>query len=300
MPGIDEGEPMRETRVTVKFDGQAHQVDIDTFVKVMLGYSRVLRASAEELGESDGLSINITATEVGSLDAVLSIFSSGLGGLFSALADNRDGLESVVILAGAVLGLRKKLGGKKNATSEEDEDGRVSINVDGSSFKVERNVYNVYTNPRAESAMDSMFETLDDNPEISGLGISMDGEQNFSASREEFTELSTAPELVFEDTKNVVDKNVKLVVVRPVLAASEKRSRKWEFVYQGYNITAPITDEKFLSELYKYSFTVGTVMTADVERTMRYESDYRTYVNKSYRVMHVLDVENPPEETPLF
>ncbi|MEG0072757.1 MAG: hypothetical protein RR692_06185, partial [Raoultibacter sp.] len=62
---------MAETKVTIKFDGQSHQVDINTFTKVLLNYATVIQAAADEAGIDDPVSVCITATEPGSLDAVI-------------------------------------------------------------------------------------------------------------------------------------------------------------------------------------------------------------------------------------
>lgn len=289
---------MAEQRVTVKFDGQAHQVSIETFVQVLMSYTRILQASASELDLSDGFKVNIVATEPGSLDVVLSLVSEGLSGLLSFLGDNRDGLESIVVLAGGVLALRGKLTGKSAARATREDGDGVVIEADDSEVRVEKHIYNVYADSNVGDAMGSMFETLDENPAIEGLEIKRDGKTTFRAGRDEFAPLATAPILENDGEEHVLERVVSLTVVKPVLA--ESSSRKWEFIYRGEKITASISDTDFLSKLSQYRFGIGTMMTVDIDILKKYSDKYRTMVNRRYMVTKVHKVQDPPETEPLF
>ena len=163
---------MAETTVTVKFDGQAHQVDINTFTQVILDYSKVLQAAADEAGVEEPVKIFITATEPGSLDVVMSVIAEAASGTLEFLANYQDGLEAAVLIAGGLYGLKQKIAGKRKVekVQESKTEGTVTLSADGDMFVVNAEVFNLYKDrPETTEAIDNSFTVLEENPAIEGI-----------------------------------------------------------------------------------------------------------------------------------
>lgn len=287
--------------VTIKFDGQAHQVDVHTFTNVVLDYSSILQMAAKEIGVESPVSVSIAATGEGSLDVMLSVAAEQASGILSILNDNQGAIEAVGAVVAAATGLYKfkqRLVDKKKVTKTAEAEASVTVNADGESITVAKNVYNVYANcPNATDAIDNTFSTLDENPAVSGLQMSTDGKVAFRAERSEFSAIAASPNYEGETTRHV-DKRDWVTVVKPFLAKS--KTRKWEFVYQGSKITACVTDDIFLESIESIQFTVGMKMLVVLDIVQEYNTSYETWLNKKYTVVRVLDEEYPARTEPLF
>lgn len=287
--------------VTVKFDGQAHQVDVHTFTNVVLDYSSVLQMTAKEIGVGSPVNVAIAATGEGSLDVMLSVAAEQAGGILALLNDNQGAVEAVGAVVTASIGLYKfkqSLAGKQKAEKKSETPETVTVNADGEDITVAKNVYNVYMNcPNATDAIDNTFSTLDENPAVSGLQMSTNGDVSFRAERDEFSAIASSPNYEGDTTRHIEARDW-LTVVKPFLAKS--KTRKWEFIYQGSKITACVTDDGFLDSIEAVPFKVGMKMLVDLDIVQEYSVPYDTWLNKKYTVVRVVDEEYPTRDEPLF
>lgn len=289
---------MAEKTVTVKFDGQSHQVEINTFTQVLLDYSTVVQAAADEAGLIDPIRISITATEPGSLDAIITVMADAAAGALNFLEDYQNGLGAAVTIAGGLYGLKRKLAGKDKVEVTETSDDFVTLAANGDIIIIEKPVYNLYRNhPEATNAIDSSFSALEENPAITGFEMSSEGQVVFRAERDEFSAIASSPNHENDNYEHSRE-DVWLTVVKPYLAFS--KTRKWEFVYAGNKITAPIVDDDFFESLESYVFQVGTKMHVELDILKEYDDTYRVFMNKKYTVIRVIEVENQHKTEPFI
>lgn len=290
---------MDEKLVTVKFDGQAHQVDINTFTGVLLSYARVLQEAAKETNLVDPVSVYIRANEPGSLDVVVSVVSQGLSGMLTFLSSHKDGLEAVVVLAAGLYGLKQKLAGKKEIKeSTEINDSEILLIADNEKVIVNKDVYNFYVNsPAASEAVNNSFCVLEENPSITGFEIKDKEKTLFRAEQDEFTFIAQSP-LREESSSRHIEESARLIVVKPCLTQSN--TRKWEFIHNGNRMSATISDQNFLDNISKYKFGQGTTMQVVLDILQEYNEDFKTYINKSYSIKTVLEVTDLDDTPPLF
>ena len=178
---------MDEQKVTIKFDGQYHRVDLTTFTNVLLDYSAVIRAAADQVGMQSPVKVCINATEPGSLDAIISVVVNNAGSLLDFLGDHETGLGAAVVAAGGLYKLKQKIAGKNEVKKEyvDNSTNEVTLNVDGDLLVVNGDVYGLYENhPEATAAIDRSFSTLAENPDVSAIRMKADDEELFSAERE--------------------------------------------------------------------------------------------------------------------
>lgn len=292
------GKPM-EKLVTVKFDGEAHRVDVNTFASVLLTYSEVVDCAAKSSGILDPVSVYIKANEPGSLDVIVSVVAQGALDAINFITSNKDSIEAAILLAGAFYGLKKKFAGKKQIKIVgEDDDGKISIEADGQEIKVEKNVYNFYVNnPKISEDVNKSFSVLDDNSAITGIEIKSDGIPTFRADRSEFSAISESP--IYEiHTDRHQEKEAFLTVIKPCLVSD--KSRKWEFINDGEKLSASISDQDFLDNLEKYSFHKGTTMYVKLDVFQEYVEEFDAFINKSYTITKVFNVDNGVETPPML
>lgn len=286
--------------ITVKFDGQDHQVDLDTFTQVLLNYSTVVQAAANEVGAVGDIRVAVRAIESGSLDVLVSIMSEGLGGLLDFVTDNKETIAAVTTVAAGLYGFKQKLAGKGKVKEvrQEGDDNVVAVTESGD-VVVDKRVYNVYVNhPEATGAIDSSFSKLEEHPEIEALELKSDDGVTFRAEHEEFSAISASANYEHDNIQHKVVENAVLHVTKPFLGVS--KTRKWEFYYEGRKISAAVIDDDFMGHIGEYSFSVGTKMYAVLDVEQEYLEQYRTFVDKSYKVVKVVSVDHPPQTTPMF
>ena len=281
--------------IKVKFDGQDHQVDLDTFTQVLLNYSTVVQAAAKEVGAVGDVQVAIKAIESGSLDVLVSIISAGLGGLLDFVTDNKDTIVAVTVVTAGLYEFKQKLAGKGKIvkTRQEGEENVVATTETGDVL-VDKRVYNVYVNhPEATTAIDSSFSKLEEHPEIEAFELSSSDGVSFRAEHDEFSAISASANFEHENIQHKIIDNAVLHVTKPFLGVS--KTRKWEFYYEGRKISAAIVDDDFMEHIGEYSFSVGTKMYATLDVEQEYLEQYRTFADKTYRVVKVASIDNPPQ-----
>ena len=294
---------MAERSITIKFDGQLHQVDLNTFTKVLLDYSEVVRQSAQETGLDSPVKISIKATERGSLDVILAVVADGFSGLLEGLNDNTGLIESLslaVTTATGLFGFKKWLAGKKGIDSIEPKDNNTSIvSADGDVTIVNNGVINVYQNrPSASHAISNAFSSLEENPAVEGFEIISDGESEFRAERSEFAGIASSPDFENDSVRHE-QKRCTVTVVRPCLA--NQKNRKWRIFYENLKeVPAVITDESFMENLHEHSFTIGTQMDVELDITQELDLEVGAFVNTTYDITKVYEVIPPPEIIAMF
>jgi hypothetical protein len=114
----------------------------------------------------------------------------------------------------------------------------------------------------------------------------------FRAEREEFSAIAMSPNYEDERTKHVLVDEAWVTVVKPYMGTS--KTRKWEFIYEGGKITAPITDDDFMSAIDRIEFYVGMKMKVAMDIKQVYFDRYNTFLNKDYVILRVLDIPSRP------
>ncbi len=294
---------MAERSITIKFDGQLHQVDLNTFTQVLLDYATVVHECAQELSPSTQIDVRIDATKKGSLDVVLSLVADGFSGMLTFLNDNQGFIEGLDMVFGASIGifeLKKWLAGKKKIDAIKDNgDGSSTVSADGSAQIVNNGTINVFTNkPAASHAVNSAFASLEENPAIDGLAMLSDDKILFRAERSEFADIATSPDYETDQIEHE-QKRCTVTVVRPCLA--KQKNRKWRIFYDNIQeIPAVITDENFMDNLNEYSFTIGTQMDVELDITKEFDPGLNAFVGKVYTITKVYEVIPPIETMRMF
>lgn len=291
---------MESNTVTVKFGGQVESVDINTFTRVLLDYADVLRASCKLEDPNVMVNANVRAVRPGCLEVDLSVVAQGIGELFKDPATSLQTVANGIAVASGFYTFKKFLGKHGKAVAAEDAgDGGTKVTArDGQSITVNGNVTKLYVNcPQASEAVSASFAALDEDPRIESMSISNEDGVRFSAEREDFSAIASAPS--YESGRaNVIEEDARLTVVKPVLERST--TRKWEFIWRGTKITANISDKDFISRLDKQLFGIGTGMQVRLRIFQEFDDAVKAYINKRFEVVTVSDVAPPPESESLF
>lgn len=294
----------KEKLITLKFEGQNHQVDIKTYTQVLIEYTNIVTETAEVLELNQPVNVYINANNEGSLEALISIASVATGALPLVFENTETivGIINIIKTITGVLNLKKDLIGKKEIKEVKNEinvqgNNNIILVTDSGNLTTDEKTFKAFSNPKIANSINSTFEALEDDPAVEGLQILDKNDSLFSMKREGFSPIVSTPNFENETTKHL-NENADLNLMKPFLGDS--KTRKWEFNYRGNRIAATIQDDNFLENISKYPFYVGTTMNVELDITQVYNKNYKCWENKKYSVIKVNDLIKPPEQMSLF
>ena len=166
-----------------------------------------------------------------------------------------------------------------------------------------KNIYERKKALRDPSAVDRHiargFAVLEEDLSVSDFGFTKKLEDHHPLAeipRDDFAILSRHTDLVLEEEgERIVDQREKLVVLRAILA---RGNRKWQFVWNGIQISAPIIDQEFYDALARHEYVSGQGDVLDVIlRIFQKRNDSAmVYLNVDYQVTKVFGKSSAPRQ----
>jgi hypothetical protein len=86
----------------------------------------------------------------------------------------------------------------------------------------------------------------------------------------------------------IVREQCDLQIIKAIL---ERSARKWEFMWRGVKISAPVVDPKFYSDFFAHNITIAPGDELKVQLAIKQSRDVRTgiYMNIGYEVIEVYE-----------
>ena len=146
-------------------------------------------------------------------------------------------------------------------------------------------------------AVSKTFEAVDSDPAVRSFGIVKNMEDPpppVEIPRNKFAIL--VDELGIPDPRRVITEEVELQIIKAILQRSK---RKWEFVWRGNVISAPILDENFYEEFFSRSITIapGDTLKVTLEIAQVLQQDIDIYTNRGYQIVKVHEHVPRPRQT---
>lgn len=277
-----------DTDFKIKFDGEQHQIDANTLINNLIHTTSIIQELNRELNSGKKIDIKIKALQKGSflihIDLVETTFDT-LKNIFT-----KDNLEiGGVIISGLVglIELKKFLKGKE-IKSKINEGDKVKIeNEIGQIIYIENFVNNVYENNTIiKDALSHSFETIENDNSITGYEITDGNEKALvRVDKEDFEYLSLKSEKLDKDEK-ILLQSASLNIVK----LSFDNKLKWEFYFKGNKITAKVDDPNFQKRIDNgESFSKGDKLEVEIEIKQKFDITVNTFVNKSYRIVRIIN-----------
>lgn len=278
---------MEQERLTVKFDGQAHQVDVQTFAYSVLNFATVIKEANRKQGGSP-IEIHIKAPEKGSLVVDLIAFITQNQSLLSLIPDKVGVLADLVTAVGGLYGFHRFISGNKIKKTEKiDKSIKIELG-DGSEMTVAENIYNIYVNtPSISNGISQHFSALNEDPAVSKFEvIRQNKEKLIEVGREDYARLAIKQQFETENSRTLIE-SANLYIYKVVF---DKTDRKWEFYYNGNRISASISDDEFFKLVDGgESFAKGDQLRVDIQINQAIDESIGIYVNQSYQVIKVYE-----------
>lgn len=120
---------------------------------------------------------------------------------------------------------------------------------------------------------------------------------NLMPQESEFAELTIEPQEVLPTKRIVLDERAYLSII----SLSFNKGDNWRFIYQGHKISTKLSDGGLQQAIDEgAAFAKGDALVVELELCQEWNSEYKAYVNQSYRVRRVLEHLHAPRAEELF
>ncbi len=158
-----------------------------------------------------------------------------------------------------------------------------------------RKVYDRYNETagsvETDEAIAKFVGAINEDEEVEAFGLANDIEERppIEIPRSEFVRVLSPPRRVLEETPKTRTTTKKHEVVGVVKAVFERGSRKWQFIWLGRKISAPITDQEFYDRLEsrEFSFSQGDALSVDIEINERRLPGLNLWEQSEFKIIKV-------------
>jgi hypothetical protein len=285
-----------EDAVVLHFETDGYRINAYTLASILVSIADAAKAANSQLNPGYEVEIVVETIGPGSFRAKI-----------KALYKKNRSLFANVVAVPLVVGLvtnyiyEKFLSSNPSVKVQINSD-EVIIQSGSEKIVVPRKVYDATReaekNPQFRDAVSKTFVAINNDPKIQGFGFVAkmnDAKPEIIASRETVAKLAVLTVSDDENDSRVVTEHVDLQIVKAIL---ERGSRKWEFVWRGVRITAPIIDQAFYDEFIAHKITIAPGDVLSVRLAMNQKRDSRTgiFANDSYIVIEVIEHKPQPRQ----
>ncbi len=275
------------------FGGRPNEVDAYTFANSILAFSEALREINYQLNPDFKIEIAIDALGSGSFRAKLKTGAIKISGLFSG------SIKELLIGILAALIYDKIFNNEIKVVIKDDS---YIVEHGHDRIIMSKNIYEAkdkLPNPAVvEKHLAEAFEVLKEDSSITEFGITKeidDTKPILIIPRPIFDRLSERRLSGSGQKQKFVEEHTKVVIIKAVFERSE---RKWQFVWNGIRISAPIKDQTFFDRLAKREFEFGQGDILDVILGIHKTLDdvSGAYINDKYEIVKVLSHTPGPKQ----
>lgn len=275
-----------ESAVVVHFETDDTRINAYTLASTLVAIADAAKAANTTLNAGSEVEVVVEALGPGSFRAHVRALYTSAKNLFSS---NGVVMGIVIGVIGNYIYERTlKVDDKVVVEVKTDE---VIIQKGQDRVIVPRNVYDatreVEKNPEFVKAITRTFDAVatDDKVKALGLVASMTSPPpEIPIPRSAL--LTLANEVPEDPDSRVVTEEAEIQIVKAIL---KKSTRKWEFVWRGVNISAPVVHEQFYREFFAHEITIAPGDTLVVTLAIKQSLDHETgiYRNVGYEVLEV-------------
>jgi len=276
-----------ENEFIIHYGVDNHKINAKTFAESLISLTNSIKSANSIINPGFEIEIIVESTEIGSFKVNTKTIYNSLSSIFS-----KDNIKNIVlgIIASVIYDLSKP--------SE-----KINIIVNTNEFIIEKGNERIILPKEAQNYYDSIknsesirknlqdtFKTLQDDKQIDNISFDFTSTKKnpeFNIDRNSFSDiiatLNAEPE---EDKQEKIVPNTNVSIIRAIL---EKSSRRWQFVWNGIRISAPVTDDNFYADFNSHKIKVapGDALNVDLKLILKKDKESGLYINFDYEVIKV-------------
>ena len=274
-----------EDSIVIYFDTPKKSINAYTLGSTLVALADAAKAANSSLNPGHSVEIIVDAIGSGSFKVQI-----------RALINNSKNIFSNQIVMGLLLGILGNYIYERTLATDDSiqieiKTDEVIIQKGDERLVVSRKVYEATEqakkNPKFVGAIERTMQAVHADREILGFGFveSMNSEPPQILVTRESIEKMTLETVELEGVRTITEV-VDLQILKAIL---ERGKRKWEFMWRGIKISAPITSEKFYDDFFNHEITIapGDSLEVKLEIKQQRQEDTGIFLNKSYEVIEV-------------
>ena len=283
MATIDLRQCSDEDGFVIYFGGRPNEVDSYTFANALLAIADAFREVNSQVNPAVAMELRLEALTEGSFKAKVKGKPKSLRSIFA-------GLGQCVVLPIFLAFLYDEIKGDEQIIVNDDE---VVIQRGNDRIIIPRTAYDqaqtLPNKPTIRSHVAKAIGVVDRDENVESFGLYRDFDPDspplINIPRDDFQRVREI-ELEGDPGRRNKDEPATLYVRKAVFEAS---NRKWDFVWNGVKISAPISDPAFLADLLARTYLIGNgdALEVTLRISQKWNGVSSVWLNDSYEVLKV-------------
>ena len=275
-----------EQEFVIHFGSERPAINAYTLASSLVSIADAVKEANSIVNPGYEVEVIVEALGHGSFKAKVRTVYTGLGNLFS-----KDNLKAISLGVVAAYIHQHTLAPDVEVNVIVD-DTQVVIEQGEDRVIIPRDVHDalqeVEKSEKFRRSVGKTFSVVDEDKDITSVGLAptMDDEPPpLEVPRDRFALVPREPG-IDEPSREIVE-TVNLQIVRAIL---QKSRRRWEFVWSGHTISAPVLDDQFYEDFIAHRITIAPGDALKVELKIYQTKDESTgiFTNDRYEVLRVL------------
>ncbi len=272
----------------IHYGSESQSIDAFTFANSLTAIGNALQAINREINPGNTLEISVIALGGCSFRRKLTTKAKRIGTVL--FGDVRRGVISALAVIIVVRLFR-------------DEKPALVINIDnveihsdsGDVIILLKEIYEAYNlakhSPEAGKSIQQAFEVIEEDEAVKSFGFAqnLDEKENlpFNIDRTLFADVARPHGRIERGQPEKVEPSEEIQIIRAIL---EDSARRWQFVWRGIRISAPVLDIEFRKRMVRglESFRHGDTLIVDL-RILQSADESGVWINERYEVVNVID-----------
>lgn len=275
-----------EEEVVLHFGSEKRAINAYTLASTLVSIADAVKEANSIVNPGYNVEVIVEAFGDGSFRARVKAAYKGLNNLFS-----KNRLEAIAIGIITSFIYQHTLAPDTEVKVVVD-DAQVIIEQGDKRIIIPKTVYEaqkeVEKSEKFRKSVSKVFNTIEEDKEITSFGFTRnidDPVPQIEIPRERFALLTSPIDL--EEPCREIEEEADLQIKRAIL---ERSKRKWEFVWRGIKIAAPVLDDRFFDKFFAHKITIapGDVLVAKLKIYQSRDKDTGIYTNSRYEVVEII------------
>lgn len=275
-----------EEEFVLYFGGKPNRINAYTLASSLVSVADAVKSANSLINPGYSVEVVVEAFGEGSFKVRVRTLYNGAKNLFS-----KENLKAITLSVIAAYVYQHTLSPdvEVNITINSDE---VVVEQGDKKIIIPREVHDavkeVEKSDKFKQSIGRTFEVVEKDKNIESFGITPKMEDEvplISIARSQFGLLSDPPEI--EENQRSLIEVADLSILRAIL---ERGTRKWEFVWRGIKISAPVLDGNFFSDFFAHKITIapGDSIEVKLKIYQARDEDVGIFTNAKYEVIEVI------------
>lgn len=286
-----------EDSVVLHFETEGHKINAYTLASTLVSIADAAKAANRSCNPGYEIEVLVESLGQGSFRAKVKAVYSSSRNLFSS-----------ELVRGIVIGIVCNYIYERTLSIDDGVDvsihtNEVIITKGEEKIVVPRQVYDATReaerDPQFVSSIAKTLDSISSDSQVSSFGFVQDMDSpppELLITKAVISQIEL--DVVDDPDDRIIEENCSLQIIKAIL---ERSKRKWEFMWRGIKISAPIVAESFYTEFFAHEITIAPGDELEVQLRIKQKKDPRTgiYANKSYEVSSVFKHVPRPRQSSL-